>query len=104
MQGNDGWGLLVLAGVDSFTRQGKQCYVSNRTIGEWCGVGVEAAKGMVSRLREMELLTSIVMQRGRRAKRYLHVPTDFSPPIYLLPNSEPDPKSKGTRLDEFDLL
>ncbi len=88
LEGNNGWGMLLLAKVDAFERNGKKCFVTNRTIGKWCGVGVMAAEAMVRHLKKMDVLDAVYVKRGRRTRRFLSV-VDGKPKLFLI-NDEGD--------------
>ena len=81
--GKHGWGVLMLAGIDAFERNGKRCFVTNRTISRWCGVSTRKAKSMVRYFKSIGVLEATYVRKGNRTRRYLHVAVDSKPPIYL---------------------
>ena len=49
---------LVYGYVDGWTRNGKDCYATNETIGEWCGIGDKTASTSVCELVKLGLVSA----------------------------------------------
>lgn len=69
-----GQDMLILAKVQSFQEDEKECFMSNRTIGEDIGTGEQAAMLAVKRLVKLKLLEARYETEDRRTIRYLTVP------------------------------
>jgi hypothetical protein len=55
--------MLAVGKISCFTRAGKQCYASNRWLGEFLGVGQQRAQQLVRRLLEKDWLTATFLTK-----------------------------------------